>query len=215
MNETRFQETWCRSCWSLVAGPAGFLAQSRLRGDFAIRRQVAAGCVLHVGREREPQWRHQLDAQADEDSRLDEPGKPRGCRAGVGGIRTARANAPRIEARLQPVRLHPVSAGLRLEQAGHIAGKLPNYRLHGRWGGACGASIRIKAGHLAPCQKNAKGIPATGQSSCYPSRHGTNAYAECSEMTEFVPPREKTPAFSVGNRPATGHLSRLAISPSF
>lgn len=30
-------------------------------------------------------------------------------------------------------------------------------------------------------------------------------------MTEFVPPRDKTPAFSVSNRPATGHLYKYAI----
>lgn len=212
MNGARLQETRHRRHWRMASRIAGFPAKPCMFGAFTAGCKAVSGHSVHAQHECAQERRHQPDAEAHEGKGLVGSGEPwSGCTR-VGDAWLDRADAAGLAAGLQFVCADPVPVGLRPAKAGRVAGLLPDDGLHGQWCGPRQSSNGSKTGRLEACAKNANGSPATGRYTDQTSRHGTNGSGKSGEVGEFVPPRDKTPCFSGAQRPATGHLSRLAIS---
>ena len=137
--------------------------------------------------------------------------KPSSSGSGVTGARATRSDPAGIAPRLQSVRGHALSVELRPIQVRREAWNVQVHRLHGRLRIMGQSANGRKTSAMATCQKNANGSPATGRDTPKTSRHGTKPYRKTSEIGHNVPPRDETPCFWGGQRPATGHLYRLTI----
>lgn len=125
------------------------------------------------------------------------------------------SNPKRHSLGLQLVCSNAISTALRPIQVRCFSWKLSSYGLHGGRRSTGKTSNLGKSSPLETCQKNANGSPATGRCMLKTSRHGTKQGNLKGEIRHFVPPRDKTPSFSCGYRPATGHLYRFTICMVF
>lgn len=212
MDGARIEKARRRRCGRLASPLARLPAQPSVCRTLTIGGKADAGCSVHAWRQRQQERGYQPYAEAYEAARMVRQGESWGCSPRTDRVWAADPDAAGREARLQPVRLHALSAGLRPAKAGRDAGLLPDHGLHVQRCGPCQSSIGGQACGLEAGEKNANASPATGRCADQTSRHGTNGSHEKPEIMEFVPPRDKTPCFSGAQRPATGHLSRLAIS---
>ena len=222
MNGPRSKKARRRRSWCLAARFAGFPSKQGMRRTVANGGEATLRCAVDAGHECQQERRHLPNAETHAGARLVRPGEPGSGHPGVAGARIAGAHSAGLKARLQPLRMLALSAGLRPVEVGRCAGQLSDDRLHGRWGSACEPTHRVQAGDVAALsqgdcngapqgRENANASPAPGRSCSQTSRPGTNGEHESAEKGEFVPPRDKTPRSHVGERPAPGHLFRFAI----
>lgn len=203
-------------CNRLMASRAPRFSQIESSGGvITTRRKVAAGRAGAAGAECGRQWRYQSSAAHHAHPWMDEQKQPACRHCGTDRERPVIHDAARIKAGLQPVRLHPIPARLRLVEARRSPRLIPADGLHGRRTDPCKPAYRDSSGSVATRPKIKNGTPATGRFSLKTSRHGTNDARKFLEIGHFVPPRDETPCFSGSKRPATGHLYRYAICRQF
>ena len=205
-------QAWDRGSRTMDTHTAGVLAVAGVRGTVTAWGETVARPVRPDGAECDAQRGFVSRPQGDGLAWLDKPFKPRGGGPGTTCSRATCSDATGIAPRLQPVRGHTLPAELRPLETRRQAGNVPIHRLHGRRRSTGQTAHGSESGTVATSQKNANGSPATGRRPPRTSRHGTTAEENRLEIADFVPPRDKTPCFSVVHRPATGHLYRLTIS---
>ena len=191
-------------------------ATARLRAKQSVCRTIATRCEAVIRRARDawPEWigqrRHIDYSEADDGARMAWQAitELRSPRTGRG--KSSLPNPTRFAARLFALGADLVSTRLRSIKAGCSPRLLLDDRLdEGRDGR--GQAERGEAGAVEASPKNNFGSPATGRSFKDRPAMGRSAKRETPENAHFVPPRDKTPLFLMFERPATGHLYRLAI----
>lgn len=210
MNVSLIEKT-NRSRRSLATGSTWLSAKSGVRRIVATRGQALTGYSGHHATKRRRQRRHLLGPAGYVREGLVGSRNPPGNRSGIVGARLARDDSARGPFGLLPVCTHAVPARLRHFEARRSAWMLHDERLQGARWIAWGCTDGQQAGHLATCQKNENGSPATVRSITNTFRHGTKCETEMIEKRDFVPPRYKPPGFVGSHRSATGHLFRGAI----
>lgn len=214
MNGERLKAPWHCCHGFLAAIPAGLSQKQSMCGAFPARRKAASGCPVDAWPQCHQEWRHLHYAQADEAARLVWTANAQCGSERAGSVRPDLSHPPRIAARLQPVGLHALPHGLRPEKDRRKTRVLPHDGLDD------GRRPRRQAdgeeaGHVEASTKNSFAYPATGRSLKDRPATGQSDQGETPQFAYFVPPRDKTPGFSLLHRPATGHLYRLAISLPF
>lgn len=212
MNGPRYKKARRSGLRSVAAATAGLPTKQSMCRVVAAWRKAAARPPVPAGSECLAQRRFEHHTQVDVRSWLVGSGNFECSGARTGAARIACTYPSGLQAQLQSMGTHAVPDGLRPAQAGRRPRLLPNDRLDARRR-AGRQAYRDQLCSLETCTKNANCDPATGRSTYQTSRHGTNSGHEAGEIADFVPPRDKPPSFSWWQRPATGHLSRLAISP--
>lgn len=211
MNESIIQETAARRQRALAPNAARFHQITRLRRVVSTGGEADPRCSLDAGAECYEERRHFLGTEGDGGARMEQSQQPQCSGAGANRERPHCADAPGRAARLQPVRLHAVPARLRSKEDRCIAWLLPCNRLHEARRILGRPAHRSKTGAMAESEKDANGIPATGQRSRISSHHGTKAGGRMTRKPGFVPARYETPGLRQSLRPATGHLYRFTM----
>lgn len=201
------------NCRNRPLAPAAFglLAVAGVCGAISTRAKAAGGLAIHDGAKCQPERGFMHRPQSYGRAWVVRSSLPIGGGQGIAGAPLDSTDPSRLTAGLQPIRLHPVSIGLRPVKARREAGLLRANGLRGRRRQLGKCSNGKQSGAVATRQKNANCSPATVQSTSSSYRHGTKCGAGTLKSMDFVPPGYKTPCFSGSHRTATGQLYRLAI----
>lgn len=203
------------SCnWELVAITTRFSQVQGMRGIIAIKPQAFDGYAGQPWAEWSQKRRHIDSTKVNDRKRMDKPKQPKRRNERVNRVWPYRKDKARKSPRLQPICNNTIPIELRHEQAGRFIGELQKNRLHGGKYSACSASNGGQSGQVETAKKINFRCPIGGRSTGALSHQGTNSNSENAEFGYFVPPRDKTPTFSILDCPPTGHLYRLTIYTS-
>lgn len=215
MNEQTSQKTIHRGNRRVASAAAGFFKVAGLRRAIDTRKQIIVRRARPARPERDQERGFEPSTQNHGSARVDKQGHALRCCERTREIWIAGAKQKRRPERLLTFRLHTFPSGLRSVQIGHQPWSVPRDRLHG-----LSANSRPCSNGRKPCgmetgQKIRNTIPATEQSTGETFRCGTKSGQETAQITDFVPPRYKTPHFWGWLRSATGHLFIFTISQGF
>ncbi len=213
MYET-IQKAWSSRHWQLASNIFGLSQVQSMCGVVTTRIEASSRYAGKSWPQRNQERRYIDCPEADGGKRLDKPKQPKRRNERVNRVWPYRKDKARKSPRLQPICNNTIPIELRHEQAGRVIGELQKNRLHGGKYSACSASNGGQSGQVETAKKINFRCPIGGRSTSTLSHQGTNSNSENAEFGHFVPPRDKTPTFSILDCPPTGHLYRLTIYTS-
>lgn len=215
-----FKKTRRSGIGAMASNTIGVPSIKGMCGTVTTGSEVTVRRTGNAWAERDRQRRYFTGAQVDGDQRMEESQQPRSSGTRTHQTRIAAPNARWQETtRLPSVRMHPLPNQLQSKKSRRQG--FSHFGLHGVRRESRTATDRNQTGQLATHKEgrsssrhgtNSSPIRGrTRRNRSSSSRHGTNSKTQNAEITDFVPPRDKTPCFWGVHRPRMGHLYRLTI----